>query len=111
MRLCDVCKGGRGMNEQVNLTNCDREPIHIPGSVQPFGFFLALLSDFSICMASANAADYLGIAYAELFQRPLHDVFSEGAVAAIRTRVDYLAGKDAVERMFGLQLQDGGKPF
>ena len=99
------------MNQRIDLTNCDREPIHIPGSVQPFGFFLALLSDFSICMASANAADYLGIAYAELFQRPLHDVFSEGAVAAIRTRVDYLAGKDAVERMFGLQLQDGGKPF
>ena len=99
------------MNQRIDLTNCDREPIHIPGSVQPFGFFLALLSDFSICMASANVADYLGIAYAELFQRPLHDVFSEGAVAAIRTRVDYLAGKDAVERMFGLQLQDGGKPF
>jgi len=99
------------MNQHTDLTNCDREPIHIPGSVQPFGFFLALLSDFSICMASANVADYLGIAYAELFQRPLHDVFSEGAVAAIRTRVDYLAGKDAVERMFGLQLQDGGKPF
>lgn len=98
------------MNQRIDLTNCDREPIHIPGSVQPFGFFLAL-SDFSICMASANVADYLGIAYAELFQRPLHDVFSEGAVAAIRTRVDYLAGKDAVERMFGLQLQDGGKPF
>src|SRR5579872_2779125 len=99
------------MNQRIDLTNCDREPIHVPGSVQPFGFFLALLSDFSICMASANVADYLGIAYAELFQRPLHDVFSEGAVAAIRTRVDYLAGKDAVERMFGLQLQDGGKPF
>ena len=99
------------MNQRIDLTNCDREPIHIPGSVQPFGFFLALLSDFSICMASTNVADYLGIAYAELFQRPLHDVFSEGAVAAIRTRVDYLAGKDAVERMFGLQLQDGGKPF
>jgi len=99
------------MNQRIDLTNCDREPIHIPGSVQPFGFFLALLSDFSICMASANVADYLDIAYAELFQRPLHDVFSEGAVAAIRTRVDYLAGKDAVERMFGLQLQDGGKPF
>ncbi len=99
------------MNQRIDLTNCDREPIHVPGSVQPFGFFLALLSDFSICMASANVADYLDIAYAELFQRPLHDVFSEGAVAAIRTRVDYLAGKDAVERMFGLQLQDGGKPF
>jgi light-regulated signal transduction histidine kinase (bacteriophytochrome) len=99
------------MNQQVDLTNCDREPIHVPGSVQPFGFLLALLSDFSICMTSANVADYLGASYAEFFQRPLREVFSESAVEAIRTRVDYLAGKDAVERIFGLQLQDGGKPF
>ncbi len=99
------------MNQQVDLTNCDREPIHVPGSVQPFGFLLALLSDFSICMASANVADYLGTSHTEVFQRPLHEVFSESAVEAIRTRVDYLAGKDAVERMFGLQLQDGGKLF
>ncbi|MGY4298027.1 light-regulated signal transduction histidine kinase (bacteriophytochrome) [Bradyrhizobium sp. i1.4.4] len=35
------------MNEAVNLTNCDREPIHIPGSVQPFGFLLTVLSDFN----------------------------------------------------------------
>jgi light-regulated signal transduction histidine kinase (bacteriophytochrome) len=48
------------MNEQVNLTNCDREPIHVPGSVQPFGFLLTLLSDFSICMASENAGAFLG---------------------------------------------------
>jgi light-regulated signal transduction histidine kinase (bacteriophytochrome) len=48
------------MNGPVNLTNCDREPIHVPGSVQPFGFLLALVSDFTICMASKNAPDYLG---------------------------------------------------
>ena len=28
------------MNKPVDLTNCDREPIHIPGSIQPFGFLL-----------------------------------------------------------------------
>ncbi len=26
----------------VDLTNCDREPIHIPGSVQPHGALLAV---------------------------------------------------------------------
>ena len=26
----------------VDLTNCDREPIHIPGLIQPFGFLVAL---------------------------------------------------------------------
>jgi light-regulated signal transduction histidine kinase (bacteriophytochrome) len=42
------------MNVQVDLTNCDREPIHVPSSVQPFGFLPALLSDFTVCNASEN---------------------------------------------------------
>ena len=99
------------MNEQVNLTNCDREPIHIPGSVQRFGFLLALLSDFSICMASENAGDFLGTEVSALLQRPIADVFTPEAVTAIRTRVDYLSGPDAVERIFGLTIQPGKPPF
>jgi light-regulated signal transduction histidine kinase (bacteriophytochrome)/CheY-like chemotaxis protein len=99
------------MNFQVDLSNCDREPIHVPGSVQPFGFLLALLSDFSICIASENVAPYLGFECSEIIQRPIADIFSEAAVGAIRKRVDYLSGPDAVERIFGLRLQDGGKLF
>jgi len=96
------------MNQPVDLTNCDREPIHIPGSVQQFGFLLTLLSDFTIIIASDNVADYLGAAHTAVLQRPLAEVFSETAVAAIR---DYLSGADAVERMFGVELQPGGKRF
>jgi light-regulated signal transduction histidine kinase (bacteriophytochrome) len=99
------------MNQQVDLTNCDREPIHVPGSVQPFGFLLALLSDFTICIASENVSAFLGFEPSEIMQRPITEVFSESAVKAIRTRVDYLAGPDAVERMFGVELQEGGKRF
>ena len=99
------------MNRAVDLTNCDREPIHIPGSVQPFGFLLTVLSDFTIVIASDNVADYLGADYSNVLQRPLSEVFSEAAVAAIRARVDYLSGPDAVERMFGVELQSGGKLF
>lgn len=99
------------MKAQVDLTNCDREPIHIPGSVQPFGFLIATQSDFTICMASDNVADYLGRDAADIFQRPIETVLSQAAVDAIRSRADYLAGPDATERIFGVVLQDGGKPF
>lgn len=99
------------MNEPVNLTNCDREPIHVPGSVQPFGFLLALVSDFTICMASENAPHYLGGDIGWLLQQPITAVLSDAAVTAIRSRVDYLSGPDAVERVFGVDLQGHGKPF
>ncbi len=99
------------MKLQVDLTNCDREPIHIPGSIQPFGFLIALQSDFTVCMASDNVASYLGREPGQIFQRPLETIFSGAAIEAIRTRVDYLTGPDATERLFGVTLQDGGKPF
>ena len=48
-------------NSQVDLTNCDREPIHIPGSVQPHGFLLAVDASFEkVLRASENAAEALG---------------------------------------------------
>ncbi len=99
------------MNKPVDLTNCDREPIHIPGSIQPFGFLLGLQSDFTVCMASENVADYLGRDFADAFQRPVGEVLSKAAVDAIRNRVDYLSGPDATERIFGVPLLDGGQPF
>ena len=99
------------MTRSFDLSNCDREPIHVPGSVQPFGFLLALLSDFSICIASDNVAAFLGLETSDLMGRPLSEAICEPAIKAIRTRIDHLTGNDAVERMFGLQLQPNGKPF
>ncbi|MGO8506741.1 hypothetical protein AB9F35_36200, partial [Rhizobium leguminosarum] len=37
-----------GTHEPVDLTNCDREPIHQLGSVQPFGFLMAVSSDWIV---------------------------------------------------------------
>ena len=100
------------MNEQVDLTNCDREPIHIPGTVQPFGFLLGMLSDFSIALASENAPAFLGVGdLSDLLQRPLDTIVADGAMQAIRSRVDQLSGPDAVERAFGVALKPGGRPF
>ncbi|TDH26542.1 GAF domain-containing protein [Segetibacter sp. 3557_3] len=66
----------------VNLTNCDLEPIHIPGSIQPFGFLLALHDEhFTIDFCSANVFDFTGIdvaqmlgkTFASVFGNPLHN--------------------------------------
>ena len=46
--------------KQVDLTNCDREPIHIPGSIQPFGFMLILSQEFVVLGASENVGQFIG---------------------------------------------------
>ena len=45
-----------GAAQRLDLTACDREPIHIVGSVQPHGFLLSLdVRSLAIVQASANA--------------------------------------------------------
>jgi chemotaxis family two-component system sensor kinase Cph1 len=45
----------------IDLTNCDREPIHIPGAIQPHGALVALDEDsLKVVLASDNAGPRLG---------------------------------------------------
>ena len=47
----------------VDLTNCEREPIHIPGQIQPHGLLLAAdLQSLSVVQWSINALAELGVA-------------------------------------------------
>ena len=45
----------------VTLDNCDREPIHIPGSIQPHGALLAFDRQGRLVVMSANANAMLGL--------------------------------------------------
>lgn len=51
-----------GIAEPVTLDNCDREPIHIPGSIQPHGALLAFDRAGCLVAMSANANALLGLA-------------------------------------------------
>ena len=44
---------------EADLSNCEREPIHLAGSIQPHGALLVLDEDLTIMQASANAAAFL----------------------------------------------------
>ncbi len=99
------------MNAPVDLTNCDREPIHLLGNIQPFGVLLGISREWTIIHASENAHAFLGTEARALLGQPLSSILSETAIHAIRGRMQLLSGADAVERIFRLVLQDGGRPF
>ncbi len=76
------------MSEPVDLTNCDREPIHIPGSVQPHAILLVLEDpSLRILQASANAAEGLGMPMDQILTSSLEDLIPTGAAAYLRTHV------------------------
>ncbi len=96
---------------KVDLTNCDREPIHILGAIQPIGFLLALTSDWMVARASANLADYIGLAPDDVIGRPIAEIFDAFAIHQMRNRAAILRGADAVERLFALPLMEGRALF
>jgi len=72
------------------LERCDREPIHIPGSIQPHGVLLAFgHPDLRVEQASVNAAD--------CFAMPLDRVLG--------ARIEDLFGPDAAQIRFGLNSE------
>jgi two-component system, chemotaxis family, sensor kinase Cph1 len=75
---------------------CAREPIHIPGSIQPHGALLVLdRNSLEIIQVSANAAAYFGH---ELSRGKQADVFySESTALSSRLR-DWLAGGELYYR-------------
>lgn len=51
---------GERRKRHVDLSNCDQEPIHIPGSIQAHGALLMFAPDGALAGCSRNAADLLG---------------------------------------------------
>ena len=52
----DFVPGG----DSIDLTNCDREPIHLLGHVQSFGCLIAVTTDWMVQHASLNVESMLG---------------------------------------------------
>lgn len=99
------------VSRSVDLTNCDREPIHLLGAIQPIGFLIALTSDWMVARASANLSEFIGHTPSDVIGRPLVEIFTLGAVHDLRNRTTVLRGADAVERVFGITLVEGRGRF
>lgn len=68
-------------NFQVTLTNCDIEPIHIPGSIQSHGFLIVTDPETRICYYSDNITSFLPEITDSLLGQPL--AYLEGLLGSI----------------------------
>ena len=102
---------GHELRQPVDLTNCDREPIHQLGAVQSIGFLLAMTHDWRIRRASANVLAHLGRPVEEVIGASLPELFSHDTMHEIGGRLHMLRGPSALERLFRLSLQPDGVPY
>lgn len=98
-------------NDPVDLTNCDREPIHQLGAIQPIGFLVALSSDWMISRVSANITEFVGKPVDEIIGHHINSLLCPDAVHALRNRLALLRGPDALERMFRCPLMGDERMF
>ncbi len=71
-------------SQSLDLSNCEREPIHIPGSIQPHGLLLALRQiDWTIAHISNNCQELIGFEPQDLLNQRLNILFT-------RSELDYL---------------------
>jgi light-regulated signal transduction histidine kinase (bacteriophytochrome) len=90
------------------LTDCDREPIHIPGTIQPFGVLFVLAEpSLTITQVSENVGEHLPFRVEEVLGRQLSMVLDPASVAEVKEAL----GEERWHDMNPLQIGAHGKHF
>lgn len=72
----------------VDLSNCDREQVQYPGSIQPHGFLIVLDEpDYRVLLASSNTKYFLGIAAEDLLGSTLASLLDAEQVEVIEAKL------------------------
>jgi len=73
---------------QANLTDCDREPIRVPGSIQPHGALLALEPEsMTVVQVAGDTQRLLGQTHGQLLGQPLNASLGAAALARVETMI------------------------
>lgn len=91
----------------VNLSNCEHEPIHIPGKIQPHGFLLGITMQWKIDFCTENVATYFGISHTQMLGKDFSAVFGSEAQDEI---LAYTNG-DEFRDAFPLEIELLGRLF
>ena len=91
---------------EADLSTCDREPIHIPGAIQPHGILIALDDELRAVMVSANVRDMLGVAPEAAIGRRLADLIGASAADQVAARAPYDEVGEPVVAIVGDELCD-----
>lgn len=104
--MSDTTKSNSFDFKNVDLTNCDREPIQFLGHVQSFACMISVTSDWLIVQASKNTIEHLGMDAETLIGQPFRNVVSKECLHDLRSRMQMMWGDDAVERLFSVKLRE-----
>lgn len=91
----------------VTLTNCDQEPIHIPGKIQPHGFLIGLTEDWTIDYCTDNISAYIAVSHMQALGKKFETVFGGKAQQQILNYID----SDTVQDVFPLEIELLEKKF
>lgn len=89
-------------NFKVDLSNCDREPIHTPGSIQSHGAMLVCDTEGLITHFSANAAEFVGTTV--LAGANLADALGHRVAHDLRNAAARAGGANLVGALLGVKL-------
>lgn len=97
---------------QADLTTCDREPIHIPGSIQPHGVLLVIdREDFSVRQTAGDTRFLLGVEASRLPQLSLTGLLPHPALLVMVQRLRVPHPLVLPTGMFGVQSLTGSLPL
>lgn len=82
------------VNTPIDLTNCDKEAIHIPGLIQPHGILMVLEeSKLNIIQISQNTIDLLGIPPQDILGQTLKVLFNNRQIQLIKKSLAEISEK------------------
>ncbi|MBU2961053.1 GAF domain-containing protein [Citreicella sp. C3M06] len=102
---------GSAPQTSVDLTNCDREPIHRLGRVQSYGALIAVSGDLIVQHASDNLGEILGVSAQDALGRPLNELIVSDGFQRIRQALRTIKDPDGVARLFGVTMRASGRAF
>ena len=96
---------------EVDLSTCDREPIHILGHVQSYGCLISTTDDLMVNHMSANVATLLGIDPEAAIGLGLRQVLPADTVHEMNGVLQVTSGDVGVGRLFGVDVLKNGLLF
>ncbi|WP_165853552.1 HWE histidine kinase domain-containing protein [Aurantiacibacter aquimixticola] len=96
--------------DELSVNNCDREPIHIPGAIQPFGTLLAGSPTLdTVTHAAANLGDHLDIAAKNALGQKFTDILPGKVLHDVRNILSYPTATTQRERVGAYEIN--GRDF
>ncbi|MEL6778683.1 MAG: ATP-binding protein [Cyanobacteria bacterium J06597_16] len=97
----------------VDISNCDREPIHIPAAIQPHGVMLVLHNTdggWQIVHVSQNTSEHLGRSPQSLLNQPLSHLLTAEQLGTVESCLQ--ENFETVNPLqFEIEVHDESKPF